>query len=214
MTQTFIDEVRIPVTEIRLGPCVVTQIKTENKDGYNAIQIGFGWRKTKNITKPLLGHLKGAIKDKKAPSFLREVEVDDPSSFKLGDVIKVSDVFNVGDTVTVIGTTKGKGFSGAVKRWGFGGAPASHGHGGELKRVGSIGPGTSPGRVFKGKKMAGRMGNDRRSLAGMKVVSIDPDNNTLLVNGPIPGSSKSFLMVAKTKEGKVQNKESKENDEN
>lgn len=211
MTQEFVDEVRIPVTEIVLGPCVVTQIKTTDKDGYNAVQLGYGTRKIKNVTKPLQGHLKGVITEKKAPYFLREVEVADTTTFKIGDTVSLAEVFNVGDTVTVVGTTKGKGFAGAVKRWGFAGAPASHGHGGELRRVGSVGQGTSPGRVYKGKKMAGRLGNDRRSLSGMKVVSIDSENNVLRVNGPVPGSVKSYLMVVKTKSAKVEKKVEDEN---
>ncbi|MFC1649684.1 50S ribosomal protein L3 [Patescibacteria group bacterium] len=211
MTQMFVDGSRLPVTNLHLGPCIVTQIKTQEKDGYTAVQIGFGWKKIKNVTKPLQGHLKGAIQKKKAPLTLAEVKVSDPSKHKVGDLVKLSDVFHVGDTVTVTGTTKGKGFTGVVKRWGFAGAPASHGHGGQLRKPGSIGQGTDPGRVFKGKKMAGRVGASKRQIPGLKVLAIDGENDTVSIGGPVPGPNKSYVLVKKTKNAPTKKKVKDEN---
>src|SRR3989344_1900619 len=161
MSQTFVEGTRVPVTLIKTGPCVIAQIKSPEKDGYWAVQLGFGQKRTKNVTKPLTGHLRGVIKDKKAPRFLREVILDKEPEFKVGDIVNLTDVFKRGDLVTVTGTSKGKVFAGVVKRHHFAGGPKTHGQSDRLRAPGSIGQGTTPGRVLKNKKMAGRMGSDR-----------------------------------------------------
>jgi large subunit ribosomal protein L3 len=200
MTQAFVENTRVPVTIVDVTPNHVTQILTSEKNGYWAIQLAAGSRKIKNTTKPLQGHLKGAIsKDKKvAPRFLREVRVSDEPELKVGDNIKVSDVFSVGDTVTVTGNSKGKGFAGGVKRWGFAGGPKTHGQSDRHRAPGSIGQGTSPGRVWKGKKMAGRMGDETVTVKNLKVVLVDDSTNTLHIGGPVPGVPKGLLVIERT----------------
>ena len=164
MGATFIEGTRVPITYMKAGPCVVTQIKNEAKDGYWAVQIGFGERKIKNVTKPVQGHLKAA---NSAARFLREVRVEKEPNLKVGDKITVSDIFSVGDAVSIAGTSKGKGFAGVVKRWGFSGGPKTHGQSDRQRAPGSIGQGTTPGRVHKGKKMAGRMGTDKVTIKNL-----------------------------------------------
>ena len=204
MSQTFIEGIRIPVTHIKVGPCVITQIKNKKKDGYWAVQIGCGEKKLKNITKPLQGHLKGAMKDKKAPRFLREVRLDAESSYKVGDVISVSDVFNKGDVVSVTGVTKGKGFAGVVKRWGFAGGPRTHGQSDRLRAPGSIGQGTTPGRVHKGKKMPGRMGTETRMVRNLTVVNVDSEKDEIIVSGSVSGAPNSLLTIKRVAKGKLE----------
>jgi len=204
MSQTFIEGTRVPVTYIKAGPCVVTQVKRQDKDGYWAVQLGFGERKIKNTTKPLQGHLKGAIKDNKAPRFLREVKLDKEPEFKMGDVISAADIFKVGDALAVTGTSKGKGFAGVVKRWGFAGGPKTHGQSDRLRAPGSIGQGTTPGRVYKGKKMAGRMGGERITVKNLIVVSLEPEKSELTVSGPVPGTPGSLLILKKIASGKLE----------
>lgn len=203
MSQTFIEETRIPVTFIKVGPCVVTQIKKADKDGYWAVQLGFGTRKIKNISQPLQGHLKGAIKGKLAPRFLREVRMDSEPKYKVGDEVKITDVFKKGDVVAITGTSKGKGFAGVVKRWGFAGGPRTHGQSDRQRAPGSIGQGTTPGRVHKGKKMPGRMGGDTVTIKNLVVVNVDSENDTLAVSGPVPGSMGSLLKIKKIGSGKL-----------
>ncbi|KKS81007.1 MAG: 50S ribosomal protein L3 [Candidatus Woesebacteria bacterium GW2011_GWC1_43_10b] len=185
---------------VKAGPCVVTYIKNEDKDGYWALQLGFGKKKIKNVTKPLQGHLKGAIneKEKTAPRFLREVRLDKEPELKVGDVVKVSDIFKVGDTVQVTGMSKGKGFAGAVKRWKFAGGPKTHGQSDRHRAPGAIGQGTTPGRVFKGKRMAGRMGFDKITVKNLKVIGIEPEKSEILISGPVPGTPSRVLMITKT----------------
>lgn len=212
MSQTFVEGTRVPVSLIKVGPCTVTQIKKESLDGYWAVQLGFGEKKIKNITKPLRGHLKGAIrnlkssdnKDKMAPRFLREIRVEEEPGQKKGDVINVSDVFKKGDIVAVTGVSKGKGFQGVVKRWRFAGGPRTHGQSDRLRAPGSIGQGTTPGRVWKGKKMPGRMGGKKVYIKNLVVVSVDPDDNELVLSGPVPGSKNSLLVIKKLASGKVE----------
>lgn len=204
MGHTYIEGARIAVTRIKVGPCTVTQLKNEDKDGYWGIQLGFGQRKLKSISKPVIGHLKAAYKDeKKAAQFLHEVRLNKKPDMAVGDVIKLSDVFKKGDVVMVTGTSKGKGFAGGVKRWGFAGGPKTHGQSDRLRAPGSIGQGTTPGRVHKGKKMAGRMGGDTRTIKNLHVVEIDEENNTLSVSGPIPGAPDGFIKLTKTGSGKL-----------
>lgn len=204
MSQTFVDTTRVPVTLVKAGPCVVTQIKKEEKDGYWAVQIGLGEKKIKNITKPMQGHLKGAIKGKMAPRFLREIRFSEEPELKVGDKIKVSDIFSKGDVIAVTGISKGKGFAGVVKRWGFAGGPRTHGQSDRQRSPGSIGQGTTPGRVHKGKKMAGRMGGEAVTVKNLKVVWVDSDKDEMAVLGPIPGSPKGLIILKKIASGKLE----------
>lgn len=199
MEQAFVGNARTPVTIIQAGPCIVTSIKTLKKDGYWAVQLGFGEKKIKNITKPLKGHLKGAVNKDKAPSFLKEVKLANEPDFKSGDVINISDVLNEGDAVQVTGVSKGKGFTGVIKRWGFATSGRTHGQKAKRRAGGSIGQGTTPGRVRKGKKMAGRAGSQATTVKNLKVVSINKDRSEIKVSGPIPGSPGGFLVIKKIK---------------
>lgn len=193
------DGKRIPVTRILAGPCPVVQTKTPQKDGYNAIQLGWGEKKLTKIGKPLKGHFKGA-KLKLAPRFLKEIKVEEKSKFKVGDFIKISDVLKPGDRVDVAGVSKGKGFTGVMKRWGFAGGPATHGQSDRARAPGSIGQTTTPGRVFPGKKMAGRAGGGRVTIKNLTVMDIDEDKNLLLVKGLVPGPRKGLLLIKKVGE--------------
>lgn len=204
MSQAFVKGVRIPVTKVLAGPCVVTQVKKMDKDGYWAVQLGFGERKIKNITKPMQGHLRAVIKDKKAPRFLVEVRSDEEPKFNVGDTINASDIFSAGDIVSITGTSKGKGFAGVVKRWHFAGGPRTHGQSDRERAPGSIGQTTTPGRVYKGKKMAGRMGGERVTVKGLHVISVNPETNEIEVSGPVPGTPKSLLIVRKIKSGTLE----------
>ncbi len=204
MGQTFVEGKRVPVTKVLAGPCVVTQIKKENKDGYWAVQLGFDKRNIKDLTKPLQGHLKGALKDKKAPRFLREIRFEKEPLFKVGDVVKASDIFKVGDYIQVTAISKGKGFAGVVKRWHFSGGPRTHGQSDRERAPGSIGQTTTPGRVYKGKKMAGRMGGDKVTIKNLQVVSLDPEKNEMDISGPIPGVTGGLLIIKKLSSGKLE----------
>lgn len=200
MTQAFVDNTRVPVTVVSVTPNVVTQIITEDKNGYSAVQLGTGEKKLKNTSKPLQGHLKKAnLKNEKTTlRHLREVKVDQVPEIKVGDTIKVSDVLSAGDTVTITGVSKGKGFAGAIKRHGFSGGPKTHGQSDRHRAPGSIGQGTSPGRVWKGKRMAGRMGMDTVTLKNIQVIAVDDEKNELHVKSPLPGAPKSLLIIKRT----------------
>ena len=204
MSQSFVEARRVPVTSVVAGPCVVTQLKTPEKDGYWAVQIGFGEKKIKNVTKPLQGHLKGAIKDKKAPRFLKEVRLSEDSGLKVGDQVLLTDVFKVGDFVAVVGTSKGKGFQGVVKRWGFHGGPRTHGQSDRERAPGSIGQTTTPGRVFKGKHMAGRMGGDRVTVKNLQVISVDPEKGEIEISGAIPGTTGGLVILKRLSSGELE----------
>lgn len=204
MGQTFVGDTRVAISWIKVGPCTVTQIKRLDKDGYWAVQLGFGEKKTKNVTRQMLGHLKGAYKDNKAPLFLREVKLDKEPEFKVGDVLSVSEVFKKGDVVAVSGTSKGKGFAGVVKRWRFAGGPKTHGQSDRQRAPGSIGQGTTPGRVYKGKRMAGRMGGETKLVKNLMVVDVKADTGQICVSGPVPGRSGSLLVIKKLTEGKLE----------
>ena len=199
MSQTYVDGSRVPVTKVLVGPCVVTQIKKEEKDGYWAIQIGFGEKKLKNTTKQIKGHLKAVLqKDTKmAPRYLREVRTTEEPKYKIGDIIKVSDIFATGDLVSVTGISKGKGFAGGVKRWHFSGGPKTHGQSDRQRAPGSIGQGTTPGRVYKGKHMAGRMGSEQKKIKGLNIVEVNNEKNEVLISGPIPGRNGSLVTLTK-----------------
>ncbi len=195
MTRIFDDEGNvIPVTVIQAGPCYVTQIRTIEKDGYEAVQLGYDLRKEKNTPKPLQGHFKKA----NVPNLrrLKEFPPFQDREVKVGDEIKV-DIFAPGEIVKVTGVSKGRGFAGVVKRHGFGGGPKTHGQSDRLRAPGSIGQSSYPSRVFKGVRMAGHMGNKRVSVIGLKVVKVDPENNLLFIKGAVPGARNSFVEIYK-----------------
>ena len=194
MTRIFMDEGKsIPVTVLQIGPCIITQKKIREKDGYNAIQIGFEPRKEIRVNKPLKGHFEAAGKG--CFAHLREIRVESTDEFELGHELK-SDIFAAGDTIHVSGLSKGRGFSGVMKRWGFSGGKKTHGS--RSHRVpGSIGCSASPGRVQKGKKLPGRMGNQRVTIKNLKVVDVRPEMDVVLVKGAVPGSRNSLVEVVK-----------------
>jgi large subunit ribosomal protein L3 len=183
-----------PCTVLEVGPCVVTQVKTVEKDGYKAVQLAYGDKKEKNTPKPLQGHFKKA----KTTPKRKVVEFDGFEDKKLGDVISAGDVFEENIFVDVIGTSKGKGFQGVVKRHGFGGVgQATHGQHNRLRAPGSIGAASYPARVFKGMRMAGRMGNDRVTQQNLQVMKVLTDKNLILVKGSVPGAKGSFVLIKK-----------------
>lgn len=192
MTQVFsaVGEAR-GVTVVEAGPCVVTQIKTQERDGYDAIQVGFGRRKQSN--KPMRGHLK-QLGDFR---FLREVRVDDPNQYELGQSLG-ADVFEEGDIVNVVGTSKGRGFAGGVKRYHFHGGPKTHGQSDRHRAPGSIGSGTTPGRVRKGLRMAGHMGDDRVTVKNLRVFEANSERGVLLIEGSVPGGVNGVVRITKT----------------
>ena len=195
MTQIFSAEgLMIPVTVIEVESNVVTQVKTTETDGYNAVQIGYGLAKTKSVTKPLKGHFdKAGVTPRKA---LQEFKVDSSVDFTIGQEI-LADLFTEGDKVDITGISKGKGFTGVIKRHGQKKGPESHGsryH----RRPGSMGSNTSPGRVFKGKNLAGHMGHEQVTIQNLEVVKIDTERNVLLVKGAVPGPKKGLLTIKKT----------------
>jgi large subunit ribosomal protein L3 len=191
MTQVFDPEGKvIPVTLIQAGPCVVVQKKTEEADGYTAIQLGFEDLKPKAVKKPIKGHFKKAgIPPKK---YLREIRVSDPDKYQVGQEVKV-DVFKEGEEVDVTGTSRGHGFTGAIKRHGFRRGAMAHGskyH----RRPGSHGA-TGPQKVFKGKKLPGRMGAERVTIKGLQVVQVDPERNIVMIKGSVPGVRGSLVLI-------------------
>ena len=195
MTQIFDESgLVIPVTVIEAGPCVVAQVKTSETDGYNAIQLGFGDVKAKHINKPEMGHFAKSKLDPK--KHLREFRLDDISSFKVGDEVK-ADIFAAGEKVDIQGTSKGKGFQGVIKRHGQSRGPMGHGsmyH----RRPGSMGATSTPGRVFKGKKLPGHMGKVTVTIQNLEIVKVDTDKNVLLVKGSVPGPKGAILKVKST----------------
>ena len=189
MSQVFRDNGElVPVTVIQAGPCAITQIKSEDTDGYNAVQIGFG--ATKKLNKPERGHLKNSEPVK----HLREVKADNLQDYSIGQQISV-DIFAVGEKIDIIGTTKGRGFAGSMKRHGFGGGPRTHGQSDRSRAPGSIGGGTTPGKVYKGMKMAGHMGNEQVTVKNLEIVQIDQDRNLLVVKGGVPGAPNGLLVI-------------------
>jgi large subunit ribosomal protein L3 len=181
----------VPVTVIEAGPCVVTQIKTQETDGYEAVQLGFG--ETRKLNEPMKGHLKNS----RLVRHLREVKADDLSEFQVGQQIGVN-IFEPGELVDIIAQSKGRGFAGTIKRHGFGGGPRTHGQSDRARAPGSIGGGTTPGRVFKGLKMAGHMGNEKVTVKNLRVVRVNPERNLLLVKGGVPGAPNGLLMIRRT----------------
>ena len=203
MTQIFTDEgVMVPVTVLEVGPCYVTQIKTPETDGYAAVQLGFGEVKEKRLTKGVLGHLKRA--NVPALRTLREfrVQPDELAEFKLGQKLLV-DLFNEGDLVDVTGTSKGKGFQGGVKRHGFNRQPKTHGQSDRERAPGAAGAGSTPGRVYKGKRMPGHMGHERVTVQNLKVMRVDPERNLLAVRGAVPGPKNGLVTISLARKNKV-----------
>jgi len=195
MTRIFTEEgVAVPVTVVEAGPCPVVQVKTEETDGYRAIQLGFGAQKEKRATKPELGHARKANVEA-APAILREFAPDEGEEYELGQALTV-ELFDAGDEVKVTGTSKGRGFQGVMKRYGFAGRPASHGHHGG-RTPGSMGPGTDPSRVIKGKKLPGQMGGVRKTIRNIEVVKVDSERNLIFLKGGVPGSRNSYVLITK-----------------
>ncbi len=196
MTSVFDDAGNhIPCTVIEVEPCIVTQVKTEDTDGYNAVQLGMGERKEKHTTKALMGHFEAAgATPKRTVMEFRDFDLD----LSLGDEVKVEDVLNEGELVHVTGTSKGKGFQGVIKRHGFGGVGmVTHGQHNRQRAPGSIGQASYPARVFKGQKMGGRTGNARVTTQDLLVVRILPENNMVLLKGAVPGAKKSIVKITK-----------------
>ena len=189
MTQLLAEDGRaVPVTLIQAGPVTVTQVKTVETDGYNAVQIAYG--EGKNLSKAVAGHVKSA---KVTPKFLREVRVDEPVEAKVGDSFDVS-VFAIGDTVDATGISKGKGFAGTVKRHNFNTSKKSHGGNGNVRKPGSIGS-MYPQKVFKGKKMSGRMGAEQVTVKNLEIAYVDPETNLIGVRGAVPGPRKGLIIL-------------------
>jgi large subunit ribosomal protein L3 len=195
MTRIFDDNgTQVPVTVVEAGPCPVTQIKTADSDGYRALQLGFGEQKAKRAPKAEVGHAARAGLEA-APRLVREIPWNGDDEVELGQALTVEQ-FEPGDRVKVTGTSKGRGFQGVVKRHGFAGRPGGHGH--PLSRTpGSVGPGTNPSRVIKGKKLPGRMGGARTTLRNMQVVKVDGERNLLFIKGGIPGARDSYVLITK-----------------
>ena len=204
MGAVYINGRRYTATWIKVDPCIVTQIKDAEKDGYSAIQLGIGSKKNKKLTKSQTGHLsKLASIQNSTPRFLREVIFKDDPNLKVVDIVKIVDVFKKGDIVTLTGISKGKGFAGVVKRWRFAGGPKTHGQSDRERAPGSIGQRTTPGRVYKGKRMAGRMGQDKVTVKGLTLLDINEINSTIVVNGPVPGTTGGLIYIKKIGEGGV-----------
>lgn len=197
MTQIFDEQgVAYAVTLIEAGPCVVTQVRTPEKEGYSAVQLGFSETNPKRLTQGQVGHLKA---NEISPlRFLREFRAKE-HGLKIGDKVTVGDAFAVGERVDVIGISKGKGFAGGVKRYHFHGMNATHGTSDRNRAPGSRGSGTTPGRVYKGARGAGHMGVDRVTAQNIKVVMVDPDRNLIAINGAVPGGKGSLVMIKESR---------------
>jgi len=192
MTQVWSEDDRlVPVTVVEAGPCVISQIRTVERDGYTALQFAYGDIKTGKANKPTAGHFAKAGSEPK--KHVREVRVDDTDEYKIGDEVK-ADVFEVGDAISVTGTSKGKGFAGVIKRHNFQGGRATHGSH-HHRTPGSIGQASTPSRVFKGKKMPGRMGGDTITVRNLEIVRIDVEQNLLIIKGAVPGGKGSILTI-------------------
>ena len=193
MTHIFTEEGKVePVTPIKAGPCIVTQVRSQGVDGYNALQIGF--EEVKRANKAESGHLANLP----LVRYLKEIPSDDHEQVKVGDLITV-EIFKQGDRVDVIGVSKGKGFQGGVKRYGFSGGPKTHGQSDRHRAPGSVGAGTTPGRVIKGLKMAGHMGNRRVTVKNLEVMITDQTNGLVYLKGAVPGSRNSMVLIQKSK---------------
>jgi large subunit ribosomal protein L3 len=198
MMQIFTEKGEVvPVTVINAGPCVVTQVRVNERDGYDAVQIGFEQVAARKLTKPQQGHLKGAGTLLRV---LREFSADNPQEHAVGDIISV-ELFAAGQKVDISGNSKGRGFAGVVKRHHFRGGPKTHGQSDRHRAPGSIGAGTTPGRVWKGQKMAGRMGGKRVTVQNLEVVEVVADKNLILVKGSVPGARNGLLQIRRAVKG-------------
>ena len=196
MTQVYDENGKVvPVTVVEAGPCAVLDVRKEETHGYSAVQIGFGKKRAKNVSKAILGHLAKSQNAENPPAVIKEIRLTEDPSDELGAELK-ADIFSEGSFVDVTGTTKGKGFQGVVKRYNFGGGRASHG-GDWTRRPGSIGMCEFPGKVYKGRKMPGHTGNKQRTIMGLKVVQVRPEENLLLIKGAVPGH-KGGIVVLRT----------------
>jgi large subunit ribosomal protein L3 len=192
MTQIFDDTRAIPVTVIKAGPCFVAQVKTEERDGYGAVQLAFGSPRDRDLTKPMKGHFDA--NGGQAGRHLVEIRTDDAGSYEPGQEIR-ADVFAAGELADVVGVSKGKGFAGVMKRHGFGGLSSSHGTERKHRAPGAIGACATPSRVFKGMPMAGQMGNERVTILNVEVVQADAERNLLLLKGAVPGPDGGLVMI-------------------
>ena len=194
MTQLFDEKGNVvPVTVVEAGPCPVIMKKTIENDGYEAVQIGFGDIKVQKVTKPLKGHFdKMGVAPKKT---LKEFKFDDINALNVGDILK-ADVFEVGDIVDVVGTSKGKGTAGAIKRWNFSRLKESHGTGPVGRHAGSLGACSDPSRVYKGKKLAGHLGHERVTIQNLNVIKVDAENNLIAIKGAIPGPKGGIVLIS------------------
>lgn len=196
MTQVYDENGKVvPVTVIQAGPCPVLDVRTQDSHGYSALQVGYGNKKAKNVSKAVLGHLNKSGNAENPPALIKEIRLSEDPSEELGQALTV-EAFGAGSYVDITGTTKGKGFQGVVKRYNFGGGRASHG-GDWTRKPGSIGMCEFPGRVYKGRKMPGQTGNVQRTIMGLKVVSVRPEENVVLVKGAVPGA-KGGIVVLRT----------------
>ena len=194
MTQLFDEKGNVvPVTVVEAGPCVVSQKKTVETDGYEAVQVGYGDLKASKVNKPMKGHFDKA--DVAPKKYLREFRLADISAINVGDIIK-ADTFAEGDKVDVVGTSKGKGTAGVIKRWNFGRLKESHGTGPVHRHAGSLGACSSPSRVFKGKKLAGHLGSERVTVQNLSVVKVDAEKNIIAIKGAIPGPKGGIVTIA------------------
>ena len=196
MTQVYDENGKVvPVTVIQAGPCPVLDVRTQDSHGYSALQVGYGNKKAKNVSKAVLGHLNKSGNAENPPALIKEIRLSEDPSEELGQALTV-EAFEAGSYVDITGTTKGKGFQGVVKRYNFGGGRASHG-GDWTRKPGSIGMCEFPGRVYKGRKMPGQTGNVQRTIMGLQVVSVRPEDNVVLVKGAVPGA-KGGIVVLRT----------------
>jgi large subunit ribosomal protein L3 len=194
MTQIFTEQGEaVGCTVLEVGPCPVVQVKSKERDGYEAVQLGFGRRKERRVLKPEAGHASRAGLDY-VPAVLAEFEPEADRAYEPGQELTV-DLFEVGQRVKITGETKGRGFQGTVKRWNFGGSRASHGAKKILRKPGSIGPGTDPSRVIKGRKMSGQMGATTRTAMNRRIEKIDPERNLILVRGSVPGARNNVVII-------------------
>ena len=195
MTRIFNDEgVQVPVTVIEAGPCPVVSVRSQEQDGYQAVQLGYGARKAKRTSAGEMGHAAKAGLEA-APRLLREFRFDNGEEYEVGQELTV-ELFEAGDRIKITGRSKGRGFQGVVKRHGFAGRPGGHGHP-MSRNPGSLGPGTDPSRVIKGKKLPGRMGGDRTTIRNLQVVRVDGERNLLFVKGGVPGARDGYVLISK-----------------
>lgn len=197
MTRVFAkDGTSIPVTVIQVPTNYIVQVKSEDKDGYSAVQVGSIEAKEKHLTKPLIGHF--SRKNVKLLRYLKEYRVDNPQDYQEGQELKLEEVFSPGELVDIVGISKGRGFAGTMQRWDFGGFPKTHGHR-YHRAVGSIGNRTDPGRVWKGKKMAGHWGAEKVRVQSLLIVDVIPEESLVLVKGSVPGPNKGILFIEKSR---------------